>query len=81
LEYVEYGELFHLLQAHGPLQERHARFYAAQIAVAVCHLHEHKMVHRDIKPENILIDARGYCKLTDFGFCKVVEDRTYSVCG
>ena len=34
-----------------------------------------------MKPENVLIDKSGYLKLTDFGFAKVVEGRTYTLCG
>jgi serine/threonine protein kinase len=82
LEYVENGELFHLLQANGPMREGPATFYASQLACALWYLHERSLVHRDVKPENILVDAWGYVKLTDFGFCKEIEDdRTYSVCG
>lgn len=29
----------------------------------------------------MLIDETGYLKLTDFGFAKVVEGRTYTLCG
>lgn len=45
------------------------------------YLHSKDIIYRDLKPENILIDTHGYLKLTDFGFAKVVEGRTYTLCG
>lgn len=39
------------------------------------------LIYRDLKPENIMIDYRGFIKVTDFGFCKPVKDRTYTLCG
>ncbi len=37
--------------------------------------------YRDLKPENLLVAADGYIKITDFGFAKVVPDRTWTLCG
>ena len=45
------------------------------------YLHSKNIIYRDLKPENILIDTEGYLKLTDFGFAKYCETRTYTLCG
>jgi protein kinase A len=45
------------------------------------YLHSKNIVYRDLKPENLLIGADGSLKLTDFGFAKFVEGRTYTLCG
>lgn len=45
------------------------------------YLHSKNIVYRDLKPENLLIGADGFLKLTDFGFAKFVEARTYTLCG
>jgi len=81
LEYVPGGELFTYLRSVGRLETPHAVFYGAQITVMFEHLHGKNIVYRDLKPENLLITADGYLKLTDFGFAKVVEGRTYTLCG
>jgi protein kinase A len=45
------------------------------------YLHSKNIEYRDLKPENLLINGDGYLKLTDFGFSKYVERRTYTLCG
>lgn len=70
LEYCPGGELFTLLKNLRRLSENHAWFYAAQIVLALEHLHKHNVIYRDLKPENILIQRDGYIKLTDFGLSK-----------
>lgn len=34
-----------------------------------------------MKPENCLIDAQGYPKIVDFGFAKIIEGKTFTLCG
>lgn len=45
------------------------------------HLHDKNIIFRDLKPENLLIAEDGYLKLTDFSFAKLIETRTYTLCG
>ncbi|CAD8132805.1 unnamed protein product [Paramecium octaurelia] len=84
LEYCSGGELFNLLQKRKVFTEDQARFYAAQIVLALEHLHNHDIIYRDLKPENVLIDAQGYIRITDFGLSKRNVKGTkdaQSVCG
>lgn len=62
-------------------KEETSRFYASQVVLAIEYIHQMDLVYRDLKPENILIDRNGYIKITDFGFCKLIKDRTYTLCG
>ena len=55
MEYIDGGELFKLVQAHGRLDTQLARFYAAQIVLCFEYLHSKQLIYRDLKPENVLI--------------------------
>ena len=67
LELVIGGEIFSHLRRAGRFSNETSRIYAAQIVLAICHLHEHNVVYRDLKPENLLLDEKGFLKITDFG--------------
>ena len=75
------GELFTLLRHKHNFSEQTAQFYAACVIEAFEFMHSKNTVHRDLKPENLLLDNQGYVKLTDFGFAKIVTDRTFTLCG
>lgn len=80
MDYVPGGELFRRLHKN-KFSEEEAKFYAAEVMLALEYLHSNQIAYRDLKPENILIDRHGHIKLTDFGFAKKVKDITWTVCG
>jgi len=75
------GELFTLLAKRAPLFDQPAKFYAASVASMFSYMHSLKVIYRDLKPENLLLDKDGYLKLVDFGFAKILQDRTWTLCG
>jgi len=81
MEFVQGGDMFRTLRSRVRFNEVQSRFYSIQIACVFSYLHSKQIVYRDLKPENILIHSNGYLKLTDFGFAKIVDNRTYTLCG
>ncbi|EME88633.1 uncharacterized protein MYCFIDRAFT_213358 [Pseudocercospora fijiensis CIRAD86] len=83
-DYMSGGELFWHLQKEGRFVEERAKFYIAELILALRHLHQHDIVYRDLKPENILLDANGHIALCDFGLSKAnlaKNDTTNTFCG
>jgi len=83
-DYMSGGELFWHLQKEGRFLEVRAKFYIAELILALRHLHQHDIVYRDLKPENILLDANGHIALCDFGLSKAnlaKDDVTNTFCG
>eukprot|EP00656_Telonema_subtile_P001645 TRINITY_DN1071_c0_g2_i3.p1 TRINITY_DN1071_c0_g2~~TRINITY_DN1071_c0_g2_i3.p1 ORF type:complete len:571 (-),score=92.16 TRINITY_DN1071_c0_g2_i3:247-1959(-) len=83
MQYVPGGELFSFLRREKTLTLKVAQFYTAQMVLALQYLISKEIVYRDIKPENLLIDAKGYLIMTDFGFAKQVEPggKCFTMCG
>jgi serum/glucocorticoid-regulated kinase 2 len=59
MQFVKGGELFRHLVAVKRFEESQARFFAAQVALALGHLHSKKILYRDLKPENVLVGEDG----------------------
>jgi p70 ribosomal S6 kinase len=70
MDFLAGGELFLRLGREGIFLESTAKFYVAEIVLALEHLHSKGILHRDLKPENILLASDGHLCLTDFGLAK-----------
>uniref|UniRef100_A0A0N5ALS1 Ribosomal protein S6 kinase n=1 Tax=Syphacia muris TaxID=451379 RepID=A0A0N5ALS1_9BILA len=84
LDFLRGGDLFTRLSKEVMFTEEDVKFYLAELALALDHLHSLGIVYRDLKPENILLDADGHINLTDFGLSKESiegDEKTYSFCG
>jgi len=83
-------DLFSLIHEVGPIGVDWARFYAAELTLALGHVHSFDIVYRDLKPENVLIGLDGHVKLCDFNSCVMLRgrvgntpppERIFSLCG
>ncbi|ODV60668.1 cAMP-dependent protein kinase [Ascoidea rubescens DSM 1968] len=81
MDFIEGGELFSLLRRSQRFPNPVAKFYAAEVILALEYLHSFNIIYRDLKPENILLDRNGHIKITDFGFAKEVISYTWTLCG
>uniref|UniRef100_A0A672Q738 Ribosomal protein S6 kinase n=1 Tax=Sinocyclocheilus grahami TaxID=75366 RepID=A0A672Q738_SINGR len=84
LDFLRGGDLFTRLSKEVMFTEEDVKFYLAELALALNHLHGLGIIYRDLKPENILLDNDGHIKLTDFGLSKESidhENKAYSFCG
>jgi len=84
-DFLNGGELFYHICNETRFPEDRARFYAAEILLALDHLHENGIIYRDLKPENVILDSEGHIRLTDFGLSKLgikgKNSQTNTFCG
>ena len=71
MDFLPGGDLMSLLMKKDILTEDEARFYIAELILAVEAVHHLNCIHRDLKPDNILIDKNGHIQLSDFGISKL----------
>ena len=88
LDFINGGELFSLIypidnSREDGIPEEHARFYAFILGDVLKYIHSKHYVFRDLKPENVLINAKGYPVLVDFGFAKNIQfdGKSFTLCG
>ncbi|XP_071964338.1 3-phosphoinositide-dependent protein kinase 1-like isoform X2 [Antedon mediterranea] len=73
LSLAKRGELLPYIHKVGSFDEITTRFYAAEIVLALEHMHSLGIIHRDLKPENILLNEEWHIQITDFGSAKILE--------
>jgi len=83
MKFMKGGELFQHLKIAKRFEEERAKFYVAEILLALEYLHNLGVIYRDLKPENVLMDEDGHICLTDFGMAKQLRkgELTYSFVG
>lgn len=84
IDYCSGGDLALLLAKRERFSLEAAKFYMAELILAIEQLHNMDAIYRDLKPENILLCSDGHIKLADFGLAKeniVGQDSARSFCG
>jgi len=84
LDFLSGGELFFHLKEETKFSVERAKYYCAEIVLAIEHLHKHDIIYRDLKPENVVLNSQGHSVLTDFGLAKTSISNaspTYTFCG
>lgn len=81
LDVLPGGELMNYLGEKDRFPEDWTKFYSASVLLAFTEIHPMKIAYRDLKPENLVLDAKGYCIVVDFGLAKKCEGPTWTFCG
>lgn len=71
MDYLPGGDLRYHLSKNKKFSEKESKIFIACILLGLEYCHHNKIIHRDIKPENLVLDDKGYVKLTDFGIARL----------
>nr|CAH7764215.1 unnamed protein product [Callosobruchus chinensis] len=80
LTYAKNGELLKQIDKCGCFTIDCARYYTAEMVLALEYLHSKGIVHRDLKPENVLFDDNWHILITDFGSAKILKTDSTEKC-
>lgn len=72
MDYMPGGNMVSLMERY-EIPEPWAKFYIAELVLALDAVHKMGYIHRDVKPENMLMDSKGHLKLADFGTCMKMD--------
>lgn len=78
MEYMPGGDLVNLTSTYD-VPEKWAKFYTAEVVMALDAIHSMGFIHRDVKPDNMLLDRHGHLKLADFGTCMKMDSVSISL--
>ena len=70
MEFMQCGEMFFHIRKSKIFDENKAKFYVAELVLALEYMHSQDTIYRDLKPENILLGRDGHIKICDFGLSK-----------
>ena len=67
---------YHICKHHH-FSEEQTKFFISCLLLGLEYCHSNHIIHRDIKPENLVLDAKGYLHLTDFGIAKTQQPNNF----
>ena len=77
IDYLDGGDLrFHICQKR-LFSEEETKFFLACLILGLEYIHKNNVIHRDIKPENLILESKGYLRITDFGIAKISQKNNY----
>jgi serine/threonine protein kinase len=71
MDIMQGGDLRFHISRQRRFSEEQTRFFVACILVGLEYCHMNGILHRDIKPENLVLDTKGYVRITDLGIARV----------